>query len=150
VNRTRLLALASLLACVAAGRAQACNLSVTGLNLGIYDSFSGRPLDAEATVVVNCPVGVSYSVLLGPGAGSGGFFAPRLMRSADGEASLPYNVYADSAHTQVWGDGTGNTVVRTDVGTGLGQQFTLYARIPAGQSAAAGTYADTLSVTLNF
>ena len=57
--------------------------------------------------------------------------------------------------TTVWGDGSGGSSAVTDsyllgVG-GNARSYTAYAKLPAGQAlAGAGTYTDTLIVTIAF
>jgi spore coat protein U-like protein len=79
---------------------------------------------------------------------------------AAGTARLGYNVFSDAARSQVWGSGTGGTVIASGamtVGPGVGNgggslsvTHTIYGRIPQLQDAAPGTYSDTLLVTLTF
>jgi spore coat protein U-like protein len=73
---------------------------------------------------------------------------------ASGPGTLNYNLYASAAYSNIWGDGSGATSVVSDskfiaVGTTT-TDYTVYGRIPAGQDAAAGTYVDTIVVTLNY
>jgi spore coat protein U-like protein len=68
-----------------------------------------------------------------------------------GSNSLTYGLYTNAARTTVWGDGTGSTATVTNTGSGSAQNFTVYGRIPAGQtSTPAGIYADTVSVTITY
>ena len=68
-----------------------------------------------------------------------------------GPNSLDYNLYTDSNRTTVWGDGLSSTATIAGTGSGINQTATIYGRITAGQtSAPAGSYADTVSVTLTY
>lgn len=54
----------------------------------------------------------------------------------------------------VWGDGSGTTTLVNDqrtliVGSNI-SNYTVYGRITAGQDMAAGTYTDTIVVTVNY
>jgi spore coat protein U-like protein len=68
-----------------------------------------------------------------------------------GSSHLNYNLYLDSAYTQIWGDGTGGTVTKSDnIGGLLGSSisYTVYGRLPGGQNVPAGVYSDTVFVTV--
>ncbi len=62
---------------------------------------------------------------------------------------LVYSVYTDNGRTTVWGNSTGVDVVAS-TGTGAQQSFTMYGRAPAAQTAPAGSYSDTITVTVTF
>lgn len=66
-----------------------------------------------------------------------------------GLGALDCNLYVDPDRLQVWGDGTGGslTVPSTFV---LGANLSIYGRVPAGQNPRAGTYVDTIVVTVTF
>jgi spore coat protein U-like protein len=72
-----------------------------------------------------------------------------------GANSLSYNLYFSSAYTQVWGDGSSGTVRGTAtlfVSPGAPRTVSgaIYGRAPAAQDVAAGTYADTIVVTVTY
>ena len=62
--------------------------------------------------------------------------------------ALNYGLYRDSARSQSFGQGS-NAKVVTLTGPGSGS-VSLYGRIPGGQIVPAGTYTDTVVVTLSF
>jgi spore coat protein U-like protein len=70
--------------------------------------------------------------------------------------SLAYQLYVDAARTQIWGDGTSGTSPITGTLTvasngSVTQSFYVYGRVAGGQnSAEAGSYLDTLVVTLGW
>lgn len=127
---------------------QGCAITATSVNFGGYDSYS--QLDATGSVNVNCDAGLIYTVRIDAGANSGGGFTPRIARLAGGSDTTSYNLYRDSAHTEVWGDGTNNTFVRTGAGTGTVEMLAVYGRLPAGQKIVAGVYSDALTVTVEW
>ncbi len=71
-------------------------------------------------------------------------YTPRELHS--GTQVLQYNVFLDPGFTRIWGDGTGGTYV-WDPGS-KNAQLVAWARLPAGQDAAAGSYSDALVVTV--
>jgi len=65
-----------------------------------------------------------------------------------GAYSLTYNLYTDSLRSIIWGDGTSGTML---VGTtGTSATYAVYGRIPAAQDLPAGSYNDSITVTLTF
>ena len=134
---------------------QSCTVSGVPVSFGIYNPLAGAPTTATGTVTVSCTVTLigfleSWTVALSSG-NSGNFTTRRL---ANGSSSLSYNLYTSAAYTSVWGDGSGSTSVASGssllgVGT-TNTNYTVYGRIPAGQDAAAGTFTDTIVVTLNY
>lgn len=154
----------ALLLCAVAGKSHAaadCAISAVSLNFGAYDPAATLADDSVGTVTVTCrhvsggAQRVSYSVSLSNGL-SGTSAATRAMRA--GAARLGYNVFTDPARTQVWGNGSGGTVIASGamtVGPGVGNGtktfvHSVYGRIPQLQDAAPGTYNDTMVLTLVF
>ncbi|MDZ4349392.1 MAG: spore coat U domain-containing protein [Xanthomonadaceae bacterium] len=130
--------------------AQQCAIqSVTPLAFGAYDPTAVAPDDATGAFEVRCSPRTSYRARISTGA-SGGFF-PRTM--VQGPNALAYNLFREAARVTVWGDGSGGTQVVTvgDSGPpGNPVTVTIFGRVPAGQWVAAGTYTDTLDVTIEF
>jgi len=134
---------------------QSCNVSATAVTFGTYSPLSGSPNDATGTITVSCQVlliGLFVSWTIALNSGSSGNYGARQMRS--GTNSLSYNLYTSAAHTSVWGDGTGGTsLVSANPFLIVGSDnvnYTVYGRIPAGQDRAAGTYTDSITVTVTY
>lgn len=147
-----------------AGEAHAaadCSISAISLNFGNYDPAATSADDSVGTVTVTCryvPLGatrVNYRVTISNGMNGTG---PTTRQLGAGSARMDYNVFADPARSQVWGSGTGGTVIASGamtIGPGNGNgtrtvTHTVYGRIPQLQDAVPGTYSDTLLVTLTF
>jgi spore coat protein U domain-containing protein, fimbrial subunit CupE1/2/3/6 len=148
VRAARVTALAMALAATGSGQPQDCRVATTPLSFGSYDMFSPFAVDATGEISVSCPAaGPSGGprIRLDAGVDSGGSFGPRRMRSASGGAFLAYDLYRDAARTEVWGDGTGRTFVQAGEG-----RHVVYGRIPTRQSVPPGTYADTVTVTVEW
>lgn len=130
----------------------ACDVATTNIHFGVYDVFSNSPKDSTATISVDCdeappPI---VTIRIGPSSGSGGFL-PRQMRHATRTDRLSYNLFIDSSMSVVWGDGTGGTAtVSHKVTKNKTWVATLYGRIPSGQDVSAGSYSDTVSVTITW
>lgn len=127
-----------------------CTVSAVGVAFGAYDVFSSSPLASAGSVTVRCtgaqpglnPISVSLS------SGNSGNFQPR--RMFRGFETLDYNLYLDPGNTQIWGNGTGGTLRYTSVSSNRPTTLTIFGRIPPGQDISAGTYSDTIVVTVDF
>jgi spore coat protein U-like protein len=146
-----------------AGKVHAADCAVTtvSLNFGDYDPSVTAPDDSVGTVTVTCryvPKGasvVSYRVTISNGTNG---TSPTTRQLGAGSARMGYNVFANPARSQVWGTGTGGTVIASGtltIGPGTGNStrtaiHTVYGRIPQLQDAVPGAYNDTLLVTLTY
>lgn len=137
-------------------RAETCSVSAGSVAFGIYDPLAAGPLDSTGIIQATCtsasPPRVTYEIRLDTG--QAGSFAPRAM--AGGASQLSYNLYIDAARSAVWGDGSGGTSVvtadynLTPPGSTQTDSYTVYGRVPAAQVVTAGSYLDTITVTLEF
>jgi spore coat protein U-like protein len=144
------------LCAVFTGRASAtavCSVSSAGAAFGPFDPISASPRDTLGTVTVTCTgsVGdaVSYTIALSPGAGS---FATRNMQS--GAANIKYNLFTDSTHNVIWGDGTNGTTMVSDNytmgATTVSKDYTVFGEIPQQSGPIVGSYLDTVVITLTY
>jgi spore coat protein U-like protein len=130
----------------------ACQLSASGLNFGAYNVFAPIAVRSTATLTVACDETPPPRVVItiGPSAVSG-LINPRRMRGGAGGDVVDYNVFVDSALSQIWGDGiNGGTPVSRRVNRNRPVEFTLYGGVAAGQNVPAGLYSDTLQVTVTW
>jgi spore coat protein U-like protein len=105
-------------------------------------------VNATSAIGVQCTNTTPYNVGLSAGAGSGATVALRKMTSA-GSATINYQLFRDTARTQTWGDVVGtNTASAT--GNGAVQTLTVYGTVPAQTTPAAGSYTDTVQVTVTY
>jgi spore coat protein U-like protein len=132
-----------------------CNVNATGLNFGSYDVFSPVPLSTTGTVRVDCNIPpqnphapLAVTISLSPG--NAGTFAQRWMQST-GSDRLHYNLYTDASMSSIWGDGGGTSVVQSAFVTrDTPWQDTIFGRIPARQNVRAGSYRDTIVITIDW
>lgn len=167
-NWLRVLALLALLLGFASlVRAQSCNVTVPlAPAFGQYDPIGAHataPNDTSGSVRMECsPPGsakVPFSANLDPGQYSTGGLARRLRSGAN---YLGYQIYLDGARTQAFGNPPNGVSVSCTTGESSGYctgssagstriaTFPIYGRMPGGQDAAPGTYADRLWVTITF
>lgn len=130
-----------------------CTVSATSVAFGNVNPVSSGNVDATGDIRVTCTLLLdlagSYTIDLS--SGSSASYNPRAMKN--GASTLQYNLYTSAARSQVWGNGTGGSVNVTNNFAALlsvDQTTTVYGRIPAGQNVPAGTYADTIVVTVTF
>lgn len=130
---------------------EACTVSATGVSFGVYNILTPAPNDSTGSVVLQCSPS-DKNIRISLSTGSSGTYAARTL--TQGGNQLLYNLYQDAARTAVWGDGTGGTSVLTIAnwtgGPNAAQTHTIYGRMPAQQDAAAGTYSDSIVVTVDF
>lgn len=105
-------------------------------------------ITSTSTIGVQCTNTTPYNVGINAGTGSGATVASRIMSSGAG-AGVNYQLYRDSARTQIWGN-TVNTDTVSATGTGAVQSLTVYGRVPAQNTPAAGNYSDTVQVTVTY
>lgn len=149
MRRLGLLVVLAALGWPAAAAAQ-CTVSATGVNFGPYDVFNAAATDSTGSVGYQCALPVSVQIMLSPG--SSGSFAPRKM--VKGAERLDYNFYMDGGRSVIWGDGAAgtsfysSTVSLFQLSTTI--NVTVYGRVSPRQDVSAGSYADTVTVTINF
>ena len=143
---------------LAAGAVVSCSVTATGPAFGVYNPLNATPTYANSTVQVSCTLlsggATTVTLVSSYSTGASGSYALRSMLS--GANVLGYNLFYDAAYTQIRGNGTGgsqtggatlNLTPATPTQTASG---TIYGRIPAGQDVAAGSYADTIVVTITY
>src|SRR5687767_14576088 len=138
-----LVAIATLSAAAAASAA--CTIASTSVAFGSYDPLSGAPLDSAGSVTWSCAAATAVTIALDRGGAPS--FAPRQMTSGANVCS--YNLYLDAPRSIVWGDGTAGTSLYSGSGAGP-VTVPVYGRVSAQPTLVAGSYADTVIVTISF
>ncbi len=144
--------------------AASCLVSATPLNLGNYDHLYIFGTSSQSTVTVSCQenafIGlgdtVNYSISFDAG-GSGDINDRSMTQGTD---DLHYNLYTNFVHTTVLGDGiSGQTLEGTLIVPlcvlGLGCATVsavrnVFGYIPPSQIVSAGSYSDTIIVTVTY
>ncbi len=133
---------------VSASVTATCVVSSTNMGFGAY---SGVALPSTATVTVTCTSSTPYTVALNAGVGTGPVATVTTRHMMGGAAVLNYGIYQDGTHATNWGNTAGTDTPASALGTGAGVAIIAYGLIPAGQYPAPNaTYADTITVTVNF
>lgn len=128
-----------------------CVVGAQSLSFGSFDGSAA--LTSSGDVSVRCSNGTPYTVLLSAG---GGTFAQRLLGNG-GSNSLQYNLYTSSTYGTIWGDGSASTGTLGGTGSGMSaakvKTHTIYGQLPnsaANQDAPAGSYSDSIVVTVSY
>lgn len=132
-----------------------CDVTATGLNFPTYNIFNSSSTTATGTIVVTCTIppqnpaaALSVTISLSPGSSMN--FSQRKMTNASGD-NLYYNLYTDPSYVTVFGDGNGSSRTLTGfVDKSMPWNLSYFARIPPNQDAVAGSYTDTITVTINW
>lgn len=133
-----------------------CEMTASALSFPNYLPGSGTTLHATATLSIQCSSGTNNPTLSLNAGSSGGTMANRLMLGPSG-SKLQYNIYTSASYSTVLGDGTGGssnlpvTIPSTAFTTPV--TVTVYGQLldsAANQTAAAGSYSDTVTATLTY
>ena len=137
---------------VTATVAAVCQIdSVDLLDFGTISPSALATYDAQADITWRCTTGTPADIDLD--GGTAGNINARAMNGT--AATLPYQLYTDAAHSQIWGDGTtGNDVDVVGAGMGVPNALvsTVYGRVLDADVAglAPDTFTDAVTVTITF
>jgi spore coat protein U-like protein len=131
--------------------------STTALAFGSYDpAITNRPAGADlqssaGVIALTCTSGATTAITIDQGltalAGSTDILPVRQM--SDGATHLlGYSIYQTGAFSTVWGNTSGTAVAYS--GTGASTNVSVYGVVPKGQNVPAGSYSDTVIVTVTF
>lgn len=120
-------------------------LNVDDMDFGHRSPVQSSQLEANATanITIQCPTGTSYAVSIGEGLHPDGN-ARQLCSNGD---CLRYDLYQDADHTAQW---TSETPQKQYADSGQPQQMVVYGKVPPQQWPEAGTYTDTVVITLSY
>ncbi|MFA6051999.1 MAG: spore coat U domain-containing protein [Methylobacter sp.] len=127
----------------------ACTVSATNLTFGVYDP-SAAAHDDTSTVTVTCTKATAYDIGLDAGLAAGATVTTRQMQHATLTDLLNYSLYSDAGRTTNWGNTVSTDTVHVASATGAAENHTVYGRIATGQYVTAGSYADTITVTVTY
>ena len=121
-----------------------CSVSASTLDFGTVGLLLANT-DNTSTLTVQCASGVAYQVGL-----DNGQHATGNTRRLQGPGGLiSYELYRNTTRTQRWGT-TLNTDTVTGTGNGSNQGLTVFSRVPNQTTTSAGTYNDTITVTVTY
>ena len=132
-----------------------CNVSTTVMNFGSVSTAISSNVDSTATITAQCTSTTPYSIGLDNGTNVSG--SQRRMRLGATANYINYSLYTDPARSVSW-LATSSTTSCTggantcSLGTGNGsnQNITVYGRVPPQTAPAAGTFSDTILITITY
>ena len=131
-----------------------CTITAGAMTFVSYNPTAAADNDATATITSTCTTGGAAVITMGEGGrAQGGSTATIPLRAMfNGSEGTPenllYHLYSDSAGGTVWGNTaeTGKAITAD----GTAQAFTAYGRIPKNQTVGAGSFSDSVTVTLTY
>jgi spore coat protein U-like protein len=144
--------------------AASCTLSTPGIVFGNYDPTSVNAISVTTSFTFSCNfTGTGFTADLTLATGNSGSYTTRTL--LNGGQQLGYNIYVDTAHSEIFGNGTAGTyyfytcypgggytcaVGGPTAYSGAVLSAPVYGVLPAGEDVSAGIYTDTMVMTLTF
>lgn len=128
-----------------------------GVAFGPYDTLSGAPVDTTLDLAISCdrqggPQNVSVTVSLGLGNNGTSTNARRMAHAGGSGDFLGYGLFRDVSRSSTWGFTPGIDTVSQSLSIpnngSASVTFKVFGRIPALQDVSAGSYNDSVQVTL--
>jgi spore coat protein U-like protein len=111
---------------------------------------AGANLDGTVLLGVRCTRGAAVTIGIGPGGNPAAVAgSTRAMRIGATANVLGYDFYHEAGRTTLWTD-TGAGLYSFSPATNAPTSITIYGRVPGAQDVPAGTYTDTVLVTVNY
>lgn len=135
-----------------------CTVTTTPVNFGNLTAIQSSTVSGD--VSVTCTTGTPYTITLDAGLNTNGTSVRHMKHSVDGVSLARYVLTSDVGLITPWGDASyastypwGNGVA--DTSNGAAQPHAVYGQAIAtsaltGLSAPAGSYSDTVTVTINY
>ncbi|AWH89720.1 SCPU domain-containing protein [Limnobaculum parvum] len=131
--------------------------SFGSINFGNNISSLFNNIDVTSTqnagsIMVRCTPKTNVTLGIDGGLNSGGTIGTgRLMKLATGTNTLKYQLYQDSNHSTIWGNGSNGGQNLTVMSDGSVQKIDIYARLFSSTSLpAVGQYSDTVLITVSY
>lgn len=126
----------------------ACTIAVpSDLDFGTRGVLAAN-VDVSTTLSVTCSNTLPYNIGLDAGDGSGSTVTSRKM-TGPASATVNYGIFRDASRSLNWGDTVGTDTL-AGTGNGSAQTINVYGRVPPQTTPAAGTYTDTVLVTVTY
>lgn len=132
-----------------------CEITTKAANIDLKSvSASATDIKGETSIGVTCTNGGSYYIGLAPTNPNGdpnsgsGFLKGR----GNDPDMVPYQLFSNSARTQIWGNTATSTMVGNGVkgtGTGIAQSIPIYVTVPSADFKP-DTYSDTVRIRVNY
>ena len=128
-------------------QAQCLAATTNDLDFGTSGVIAAN-VDATSTLQVQCTNSTPYNIGFDKGV-NGASVTTRQMKGGPSNELISYAMYSDAARSVNWGNTIGTDTVAA-TGSGVGQSYTVYGRVPAQTTPAPGNYTDTITVTVTY
>jgi spore coat protein U-like protein len=138
---------------VSAAVVASCTISTTTLAFGNYDPIvtnASTALDVNGSVTITCTKGSTTTIGLDAGQNAAQAVGTTRAMQVAGPDYLSYELYQDAGRSTLWGNSGGSLFTPAAAPNKNPRTFTIYGRVPAGQSSTIGNYTDTVVATVNF
>lgn len=134
-----------------------CSLTTVNVDFGYFYPYDATFDSTTSTVQVTCDAAredVNVSYVISYSTGISGSYSARLIKN--GAKTVSYNLYKDSAYTQILGTGLGSTYTFSKAyslkkNKSQTDSFPIYGKIPVQPMAVPGfVYTDTITATLTY
>ncbi|MFT3790640.1 MAG: spore coat U domain-containing protein [Rudaea sp.] len=124
-------------------------LAATALGFGEHTYLD--TITSTSTVSIKCSTGTAFNIGLDAGAnpGTSGDITTRRMKGGTGSDYVSYQLYTDSGYGTAWGNNSSNGWV-AKTGTGSAVTYTVYGKASPISTSPAGSYSDTVGVTVTY
>jgi spore coat protein U-like protein len=126
--------------------AKDCSITATDMDFGAPAGFLSANIDTTSALPIRCTNTTAWKIGLDNGQHASGNI--RRMQGPGGYF-VNYELYQDSARTVRWGN-TPDSDTENGSGSGAMQPLTVYGRVPPQSTPVAGSYNDTVTVTVTY
>lgn len=130
---------------VTAAVVKTCSITATALDFGTPSGLLNVNTDASTTLKATCTSGLPYQIGLDNGVNAVGT-TRQMMAGTD---SVKYDLYTNTTRSNRWGN-TLNVDTLNATGSGSAQTLNVYGRVPVQSTPAAGSYSDTVTVSVYY
>jgi spore coat protein U-like protein len=128
-----------------------CLVAVTNVSFGPSDGTSVK--FANGSVSITCRSGIQYRIALNGGLHPLPNVPVRTLRKSGTQTYLGYELYKDSGHIAIWGDGStypaGTAITNTSSSTG--NNHVVYGKLNTfSTNVTLGGYSDIVNVTVTY
>jgi spore coat protein U-like protein len=128
-----------------------CSITTTPVTFATYDPIVTHILNPDDSTAGAVTIACTKNTTTNIGLGLGGNALVNQRRMKDATTNyLNFELYKDSARTQVWGNASPNWLTPVAAPDRTARSFTVYGRIPGTQDVPAGSYSETVVATVNF
>jgi len=124
-----------------------CRVFATPMVFVVVPPYTNVKADATATINVQCTPNTAYTIEINRGLHNNGI--NRRMHNPTANDYFQYDVYKDPPRSSVWGTGQAQNVTGNSGATGV-NVWTVYGRTEQINRLKAGSYRDTLTITVTF